>query len=209
MITMERPMPFFAVVNPQTNDVLEVVMSLDHEPPPGCIVIELPGPGDDVRAWLAAHARERGGGGNDEAFADRDPHDEGKQRGHRAELRDSELFYARLEQSILRAETEGRHLAVILFSIAPSDHERADVYASEALRAAGQDLLPCDVLASLRPHLVGVLLPDVDARELRITAPRGAIRQLTYPGDHDEIEALRRRRHPWLRNPGTSLSRAS
>ena len=33
-----------------------------------------------------------------------------------------------------------------------------------ALAGSRQELLPCDVMSSLRPHLMAVLMPDVDAR---------------------------------------------
>ena len=193
-------MPFFAVIDPATGDVLDVVMSLDHAPPAGAIVVELPGRGEDVRAWLAAHGRERGGGGIDEAYLERE-HAEDKRDGRQREVHDAEVFYARLEQALLRAEVEGRHLAVLLFTIAPSDRERAEEYVRAALAGARQELLPCDVLALLRPHLAAVLLPDVDARGLAIAAPHGQARALTWPDHAPEIEALRRRRHPWLRAP--------
>jgi len=107
-----------------------------HVPaPPGAIVVELPGPGDDVRSWLSK--RERGGGGVDEAFVEREQHEDKTRGGKRGELSDSEIFFVRLEQAILRAEVEGRHLAVLLFTIAPADRERADAYTLEALRRHG------------------------------------------------------------------------
>ena len=200
-------MSFFAVIDAATGDVLDVVMSLDHPAPPGAIVVELPGRGDDVRAWLALHGHERGGGGIDEAALDRD-HPEERSAGRAQELHSSEVFFARLEQALLRAEVEGRRLAVILFLIAPSDRERADRYVRDALAAARQEVLPCDVLAALRPHLVAVLLPDIDARDLRVQAPRGEVRGLTFPEHRAEIEALRRRRHPWLRLAGGASAAA-
>ena len=58
------------------------------------------------------------------------------------------------------------------------------------------------------PHLAAVLLSDIDARELDLRAPRGDTRALTFPDDRAEIEALRRRRHPWLRLPPASMTAA-
>ena len=200
-------MSFFAVVDAATGDVLDVVMSLDHPAPAGAIVVELPGRDDDVRAWLALHGHERGGGGIDEAIVERE-HAEEKAASKRDELHDAEVFFVRLEQALLRAEVEGRHLSVLLFLIAPSDRERADRYVAEVLAAARQEILPCDVVASLRPHLAAVLLSDIDARELDLRAPRGETRALTFPDDRAEIEALRRRRHPWLRLPPASMTAA-
>lgn len=190
-------MPFYAVIDSASGDVLDVVLALEHEAPAGAIVVELPGRGDDVRAWLAAHARERGGGGLDEALADREHPEEKAARG-REELHASEVFFARLEQALLRAEVEGRHLGVLLFAIPPSDRERAGDFVLAALAGSRQELLPCDVMASLRPHLTAVLMPDVDARDLDVRVSRGEVRALSYPDDRAEIEALRRRRHPWL-----------
>jgi hypothetical protein len=183
-------------------------MSLDHPAPPGTCVVELPGPGDDVHAWFA-RKHDRGGGGVDEALLERDEHSDRGDGRHRRDLEGAELFFARLEAALLRAELEGRHLAVLLFTIAPSDRERAETYVLDVMAAAGQELLPCDVLALLRPHLVAVLLADVDAHDLRISAPRGDTRSLTYPADRLEIEALRRRRHPWLRLQGGGFRAAS
>jgi len=198
-------MSFFAIIDAATGDVLDVVRSLDGGPPPpaGAIVVELPARGEDVRAWLAAHARERGGGGIDEAMAERDEHGQDRRNGRVHEIHDAEVFYARLQQMILRAELEGRHAAVLLFTIAPSDKERVDEYVMAALSGARQELLPCDTLSVLRPHLAAVLMPDVDARDLAIPSPHGRARALTFPGDAAEIDALRRRRHPWLSLRGT------
>ena len=68
------------------------------------------------------------------------------------------------------------------------------------MRRHGQELLPTDLISRLRDHLVGVLLPDVDGASLGITPARGNLIVLTYPADRAQIDLLRRRRHPLLRN---------
>ena len=47
-------MPFFAVVEAATGDIIDVVESLDHGVPPGAIAIELPAKDDDFAATVTS-----------------------------------------------------------------------------------------------------------------------------------------------------------
>jgi hypothetical protein len=200
-------MPFYALVEALTGDIIDVVESLDEELPPGAIAVELPAREDDLRRWLAQHRKDRGGGGaGGEVFLDRDEHGEKGKSGRRDEMRESEAFFARLQSEMIRSELEGRNLAVILFELAPVDQPRAQDFVVETLQRHGQELLPCDLVAGLREHLVGVVMPDTDASELRIQPARGSVLTLTVPRDRDQVELIRRRRHPLLRR---ALHRAS
>jgi hypothetical protein len=200
-------MPFYALVEALSGDIIDVVESLDEELPPGAIAVELPAKEDDIRRWLSQHRKDRGGGGaGGEVFLDRDEHGEKSKGGRHDEMRESEAFYARLQNEILRAELDGRHLAVVLFDLSPIDRQRAHEFVIETLERSGQELLPCDLVAQLRDHLAGVILPDTDTQELRIEPQRGSVLALTFPRDRDQIDLVRRRRHPLLRR---SLHRAS
>jgi hypothetical protein len=200
-------MPFFAVIEALTGDLLDVVESLGEELPAGAIAVELPAKEDDLRRWLAQHSKDRGGGGaGGEVFLDREEHNEKHTGGRRDEMRESEAFFARLQNEVLRSELEGRHLAVMLFDLSPVDRNMAEEFVLETLRQHGQELLPCDLVARLRDHLVGVVMPDTDTEELRIEPARGSVLALTYPRDRERIDLIRRRRHPLLRR---SLHRAS
>jgi len=195
-------MPFFAIVEAATGDIIDVVESLDEALPSGAIAIELPAKDFDLRRWLARHRKDRGGGnGGDELFLDRTEAREGDRRGgRREEMRDAEAFFARLDHEVLRAELEGRQFAVLLFELLPIDRALAHQFVLDELRRYGQEVLPNDLLSRLRGHLVGVLLPDTDAALLRITPSRGAVTAMTYPRDHEQIGLLRRRRRPLLRD---------
>jgi hypothetical protein len=200
-------MPFFAVIEAATGDLLDVVLSLDEDLPPGAIAIELPAKDDDLRRWLAQHSRDRGGGaGGDELFLDRTEQHEGDRRGgRREELPGAEHFFARLDHETLRGEVEEHRFAVLLFELATIDRPLAQEFVLDELRRHGQELLPTDLISRLRDHLVGVLLPDVDGSALGITPARGTLTVLTYPADRLQIDLLRRRRHPLLRNAAYRL----
>jgi hypothetical protein len=175
--------------------------------PAGAIAVELPAKEDDIRRWLDQHRKDRGGGGaGGEVFLDREEHSDKSRGGRRDEMRESEAFFARLQNEILRSELEGRHLAVMLFDLSPVDRNMPQEFVTETLQRHGQELLPCDLVARLRDHLVGVVMPDTDSAELRIEPERGSVLALTFPRDRDEIDQIRRRRHPLLRR---SLNRAS
>jgi hypothetical protein len=195
-------MPFFAVVAAATGDILDVVESLDEDLPPGAIAIELPAKEDDLRRWLAQHNRDRGGGaGGDELFLDRtESHEGDRHGGRREEMRDAEHFFVRVEQEIVRADLEERRFGLLLFHVATIDRPRAQEFVLGELQRHAQELLPSDLIARLREHLVGVLMPDTDAASLHMTVSRGSVTALTYPADREQIELLRRRRHPLLRN---------
>lgn len=193
-------MPFYAIVEALSGDILDVVESYDGVLPPGAISIELPAKEDDIRRWLAQHGKDRGGGGNGEVYVDGDePPDANKNQGRNDELRDSEAFFTRLGQEVLRSELDGRHLGVMLFDIAPLDRPMAQEFVTETLKRHGQEVLPCDLLARVRDHLIGVLMPDTDSASIRIVPERGTVLALTFPADREQIELIRRRRHPLLR----------
>lgn len=202
-------MPFFAVIEAATGDILDVVESLDDDLPPGAIAIELPAKDDDLRRWLAQHRKDRGGGnGGDELFLDRtESAAADKHGGRRDELSDAEFFFRRLDHEVQRAEVQGRQVAVLLFELLPIDRVRAHEFVVDELARYGQELLPCDLVSRLRDHLAGVLLPDTDGAGLRITPSRGAVSAMTYPRDHEQIELLRRRRHPLLRSVADRVQR--
>ena len=194
-------MPFYAIVQILTGDIIDVVESYDEDDlPPGAMSVELPAKEDDIRRWLALRNKNRGGGGNGEVFVERgDGGDDGKKSGRKDELSDSEAFFARLQQEIIRSELEGRHLAVLLFYLAPIDRAMPQEFVTETLQRHGQELLPCDLVSRVRDHLVGMLMPDTDSAEIRIVPARGAVTALTFPADRDQIDLVRRRRHPLLR----------
>ena len=195
-------MPFFAVIEAATGDILDVVESLDDDLPPGAIAIELPAKDDDLRRWLAQHNKDRGGGnGGDELFLDRtEAAHTDRGGGRRDEMRDAEHFFVRLDQEVVRCEVGDRRFGVLLFHIAPIDRPLAQEFVLHELNRHGQELLPTDLISRLRDHLVAVLLPDTDAASLHMTVSRGSVTALTYPGDREQIDLLRRRRHPLLRN---------
>lgn len=199
-------MPFYAIVEALSGDIIDVVESYDDgDMPAGAIAIELPAKEDDIRRWLALHRTDRGGGGVGEAFVEADEAtDSGKHRDRRDELTSSEAFFARLNAELVRCELEGRHLGVMLFDLAPSDRPLAQEFVLDALARHGQEMLPCDLLSRLRDHLVGVLMPDTDSAQISVQVPRGSVLALTFPADREQIELIRRRRHPLLRGKASS-----
>lgn len=204
-------MPFFAIIAAATGDLLDVVESLDDDLPAGAIAIELPAKDDDLRRWLTQHSRDRGGGsGGDELFLDRtEQHDGDRRGGRRDELPGAEHFFARLDHETLRGEVEEHRFTVLLFELATIDRPLAQEFVLDELRRHGQDVLPTDLLSRLRDHLVGVLLPDVDGTAMDLTPSRGGVTVLAYPADHAQIDLLRRRRHPLLRNAAYRAQRAA
>jgi hypothetical protein len=193
-------MPFWALVEALSGDVLDVVESLDEEAPPGVIFVELPARDDDMRAWIARHRRKKAGASARELLLEKEEAgDEAKRGGRREEMRDAEQFFARLDQELLRAELERRQFSVLLFDLHPVDRQMAQEFVLETLKQHKQEVLPCDLVARLRDHLVGVLLRDVDARQARLAPERGLVTALAFPDDRPALEALRRRRHPLLR----------
>jgi hypothetical protein len=195
-------MPFFAIIAAATGDILDVVEALDDDLPPGAIAVELPAKDDDLRRWFAQHHKDRGGGnGGDELFLDRtESHDGDRHGGRRDEMRDAEYFFVRLDQEVVRCDLEQRRFGVLLFHIASIDRPLAQEFVLHELERHGQEVLPTDLVARLRDHLVGVLLPDTDAASLHMTVSRGGVTSLTYPDSREQVDLLRRRRHPLLRN---------
>jgi hypothetical protein len=192
-------MPFYAVIEPSTGDILEVTPELDHAIPPGATIIELPAKEDDIRSWLARWRKDRAGGGGKELLLDAEDEDDGRGGGPPEGMRDAEAFFARLQQELIRCEVEGRPMVVLLFELAHEDRSIARQFVEETMAAAGQEILPCDLLAEVRDHLAAVIMPDIDGRDLAVEPPRGAVTRLTYPTDREQLEELRRRRHPLLR----------
>lgn len=193
-------MPFWALVEALTGDVVDVVEYLDDEPPPGVIVVELPARDDDMQAWLRAHRRTKAGASARELLLEKEEAgDDANRGGRREEMRDAERFFARLEQELFQADLERRQFSVLLFDLHPVDRALAQDFVLDTLKEHKQEILPCDLVARIRDHLVGVLLRDVDARTARIVPERGLVTALTFPEDRAALEALRRRRHPLLR----------
>ena len=189
-------MPFYALVNSR-RETVRVVTDLDEPIPPWLTAVELPSPGD--RVHLDEATNDRGGGaGAHEAPTERDlapkPR-EGLQpsRGHSAEQ-----FYQRLEMELKRSRQSGSCFSVLLFDMAPVDRVRADAFVRDVLREVGHELLPVDYMAPLRPHLMGVLLRDIDTGGATIDLVRGEVTTLEFPNDRKPIEALLSRRHPLL-----------
>jgi hypothetical protein len=191
-------MPFYAVVRLDTGDILEVTRELDGAVPPGATVIELPAKEDDIRSWLARWHKDRAGGGGKELLLEAEE-DDSQGGGPPEGLRDAEAFFARLHQEILRCEVEGRPMVVLLFELVPQDRSTARQFVEDTMMDAGQEILPCDLLAEVRDHLAAVIMPDIDGRGLEVEPTRGAVTRLTYPADREQLEELRRRRHPLLR----------
>jgi hypothetical protein len=152
-----------------------------------------------MRAWIAAHRRKKAGASAREMLLEKEEvADESKRGARRDEMRDAEHFFSRLEQELLRAELERRQFAALLFDLHPVDRALAQDFVIDTLKAHGREVLPCDLLARLRDHLVGVLMPDIDAHT-RVEPVRGHVTELVYPRDREALEALRRRRHPLLK----------
>jgi hypothetical protein len=192
--------PFWALVEALTGDVLDVVESLDEEAPPGVIVIELPARDDDVRIWLAKHRRKKAGASARELVLEKeDVGDDAKNGGRRDEMRDAEQFFARLEQELLRGEIERRRFSVLLFDLHPVDRPLAQEFVLATLTAHNLEFLPTDFVARLRDHAIGVILQDTDTRNVHIVPERGFVTSLNFPEERGPLAALRRRRHPLLR----------
>jgi hypothetical protein len=201
-------MPFYAIVEPLSGEVLEVTLMLDEPVPPGAIVVELPGRWEDLPEHLRARLRNKGGGGAGETFLDREEQD-AHGGGGRPQASDAEQFFARLEVELVRAEQGQRPLTVLLFEVAAVDRPDAAEFVRATLEAHKQELLPCDLIAKVREYLCAVLMLDIDGHALDITPERGALTVLTYAADRPELEALRRRKHPLLRSPALRARRAS
>jgi hypothetical protein len=191
-------MPFYAVVQLATGDIIEVTRDLDGEVPHGATVIELPAKEDDIRSWLARWRKDRAGGGGKEVLLDEEEFDVAG-GGPPEGVRDAEAFFARLRQELMRCELEGRTMLVLLFEVAHEDRTAARHLVEETMMDAGQEILPCDLLAEIRDYLIGVIMPDIDGVGLNPIPVRGRLRKLTYPQDKQELTALRFRRHPILR----------
>ena len=204
----ESVMPFYAIVQALSGDVIDVTLTLDEALPPGAIAVELPGRWEDLPEHVRARLRNKAGGGGGEAFLDREEQEAARRGGRRAAPGDAEQFFARLELELLRAEESGRQFTVLLFEIAAIDRPVATDFARETLEAHGQELLPTDFVAKLRDHVAAALLLDVDGHALAIVPERGAVTVLTYAADRPALEALRRRKHPLLRPPALRATRA-
>lgn len=192
-------MSFYALVNPLTGETLRVLRGYPDPVPAGLVVVELPAPWDDV-SWLDGWKSLHGaGGGNGATYLDRDePKAPEQPKPGGSPMVNAEQFFLRLEQAVSRAEKGNRAMSLLLFDLAQPDRAAAREFVTEMLQARGQELLPCDTLARVRPHLVAVILPDVDASGAPILPHRGNVTTLTYPADRDAIEAVRTRRHPLL-----------
>ncbi|TAK55265.1 MAG: hypothetical protein EPO22_14680, partial [Dehalococcoidia bacterium] len=65
-------MPFYAIVEATTGNVLDVELTLDEPLPPGAIAVELPGRWEDLPEHIRARLRNKAGGGGGEAYVDRE-----------------------------------------------------------------------------------------------------------------------------------------
>lgn len=194
-------MPFYAIVEAATGNVLDVELTLDEPLPPGAIAVELPGRWEDLPEHIRARLRNKAGGGGGEAYLDRDEQGAGGRGGRHSQPGDAEQFFARLEVELLRAEEMRRGFTVLLFELAPIDRAAAADFVRDTLGACGLEVLPTDFVGRLREHVAAALLVDVDGHTVAIEPERGAVTVLTYAADRAELEALRRRKHPLLRPP--------
>ena len=201
-------MPFYAIVEALTGNVLDVELTLDEPLPAGAIAVELPGRWEDLPEHIRARLRNKAGGGGGEAYLDREDQDAGGRGGRHAQPGDAEQFFARLEVELLRAEEMGRGFTVLLFELAPIDRAVATDVVRDTLVASGLEVLPTDFAGRLREHVAAALLIDVDGHAFDIEPEHGAVTVLTYAGDRAELEALRRRKHPLLRPPALRAMRA-
>jgi hypothetical protein len=202
-------MPFYALVEAITGDIVDVKQYLDGPPPDGCIVVELPGKFEDVEAFLRARRKNRGGGGGAEVLLERED-DEVSSRGRgRRDLTDAEEFFARLHAQLARSDAERRPFSVLLFDLASIDRQEGHEFVMRTLDDHGQELLPCDHVARLRDHLVAVMMPDIDARDSDLEPKRGALSKLVYPFDKDALFALAKRQHPLLKPPAMRARRTA
>ncbi len=201
-------MPFYAIVEALTGNVLDVELTLDEPLAPGAIAIELPGRWEDLPEHIRARLRNKAGGGGGEAYLDREEEDANRRGGRHSQPGDAEQFFARLEVELLRAEETGRAFTAFLFELAPVDRAAAADFVRDTLAASGLELLPTDFVGRLREHVGAALLADVDGHAVEIAPERGAVIALTYAADRAELEALRRRKHPLLRPPVFRATRA-
>jgi len=201
-------MAFYAFVEALTGDIVDVKAYVDGPPPPGVIVVELPGKFEDVEAFLRGRRRSRGGGGGSELFLEREEDTSGGRGRGRRDLTDAEEFFARLQAQLARSEAEGRPFTVLLFDLASIDRQEGHEFVLRTLDYHGQELLPCDHVARLRDHLVAVMMPDIDGRESAIEPVRGTVTTLVYPFDKDALRSLAKRQHPLLK-PGPMRAKRS
>ncbi len=193
-------MSFYALVDIRTGETTRVVRWFEEPLPDGIVAIELPAPWDDVSRMEGWKPLRGAGGGNGEAYAERDESKAAERAKHgTASMLNAEQFFIRLSQEVERAEQGRRTLSLLLFDLAQADRATAAEFVKEMLEARGQELLPCDTLARVRPYLVAVILPDVDASGTPIVPHRGSVTTLTYPADKDAIDAVRKRQHPLIR----------
>lgn len=197
-------MPFYAIVEAATGDLLDVVVDLDGRMPEGAMAIELPAREDDIRAWLARLNKNRGGGGGRDMLVEREDESGGGRSARPDEGGDAQAFFARLKQEMLRAEVEQRPLSVLLIELPPANRSFAREYVVGLLSALGHEFGAGDFVAQIRDEVAGAVLPGVDARYWDLSDVRGAS-TLAYPADAEALHQLERRRHPLLRR---SLRRA-
>ena len=201
-------MPFYAIVEALTGNVLDVELTLDAPLPAGAIAVELPGRWEDLPEHIRARLRNKAGGGGGEAYLDREEQGAGGRGGRHPQPGDAEQFFARLEVELLRAEEMARGFTVVLFELAPIDRAAATDFVRDTLATSGLEVLPTDFAGRLREHVAVALLVDVDGHAFEIEPERGAATVLTYVADRAELEALRRRKHPLLRPPALRAMRA-
>jgi len=201
-------MPFYAIVEATTGNVLEVTPTIDEPVPAGAFAVELPGRWEDLPEHLRARLKNKAGGGGGEAYLDREEQDAGGRGGRHAQPGDAEQFFARLELELLRSEETGCTFTVFLFESAAVDRATATDFVRDTLAAHGLELLPTDFVGRLREHVAAALLADVDGHAVEVVPERGAVTALTYAADRPALEALRRRKHPLLRPPTFRATRA-
>lgn len=201
-------MPFYAIIEAMTGDVLDVTLSIDEPVPAGAIAVELPGRWEDLPEHVRARLKNKAGGGGGEVYVDREEQDDLKRGGRHTPPGDAELFFARLELELMRADESGGVFTVFLFEIAAVDRPSAVDFVHETLAADDLEVLPTDFIGRLRDHLAAALLLDVDGHERRIAPERGRVTVLTSTADRPALEALRRRKHPLLRPPTFRATRA-
>jgi hypothetical protein len=202
-------MAFYALVEVLTGDIVDVKPYLDGPPPPGVIVVELPGKFEDVEAFLRGRRRNKAGGGGGEVLLDREEGDSAGRGQGRRDLTDAEEFFVRLQAQLARSEAEGRPFSVLLFDLSPVDRQEGHEFVLRTLDDSAQELLPCDHVARLRDHLVAVMMPDIDARETQIEPQRGSVYTLVYPFDRDQLRALAKRQHTLLKPPAMRAKRSA
>ncbi len=201
-------MPFYAIVEAATGNVIDVELTLDGPLPAGAIAIELPGRWEDLPEHIRARLRNKAGGGGGEAYLDREEEEAARRGGRNSTPGGAEQFFARLEVELLRAEETGRGFTVLLFELAPIDRATATDFVRDTVAACGLEVLPTDFVGRVRDHVAAAILVDVDGGAVTVEPERGAVTALTYPADRAGLEALRRRKHPLLRPPVFRAMRA-